>query len=760
MLSNGDILGGYRIISRLGAGATAVVYCGKHLLLGHQVAIKVLKAELAERADTAYRFLTEARAINEIGHPNIVEIHDFSKTEKQKQPLFYMVMEFLEGQPLRSYLKETGPLPVEEAFSIASQVASALSAVHATARIHRDLKSDNIFLVSGENSKIVKLLDFGTVKELQSDMPRVLETDPGLSLGTPAYMAPEQILQEGEVDHRTDIYALGVVLYEMLTGRLPFDGDSFGKLMIQVVKTAPPPLSKPNRELPRGVEALVLRCLEKDPEDRYQSADELMQAIDELRCEHCGQIHVQGGCSSGVLAEMLPLQVESAAGKPPSAGSAFGNGGAAAADLEMTSAEDAMLPSASDRRRVRLRWMLTLLGLLVLTAGALPLWRYLSPSPTPLAATSKRPADVPIAALKKIVGEVQHRPREQVEFSTAKKGMDLFHLDAIKTGARSYAQVSFKAGGKLEVQDWTTVLVEAPDPEEKLPVARVKKGTVYTVVQPGRALRVISPGGRESVVRAEGDRPMKLRMRKRGDGLELAVLDGKAKVGTAGKTALVGSGHFVDVGRRPMAPAKLPPYPELVSPVVDGTVTGSIVLRWRALGNAKKFHVQVNRSSLFVGNRIDTQTGETYLVLPPGTIKPERYIWRVSAINAAGREGEFGFARRFTLAASKALTYSAEDFTPRANIIVSVIKETARVPFRWPVMARKRTLVVTQGKRVVARRAARGRGVAVWLKPGDYYWKLVDRDGTPAFPPRRLILRRRTPPKVIPRVYWPKQKDR
>jgi eukaryotic-like serine/threonine-protein kinase len=277
----GDVLGQYRIIDLLARGGMGVIYRAQHVRLGRQVALKVLKPSLVVRSDVVERFFTEARAVNEIGHPNIVDVIDFVEVADQQPPLVYMVMELLAGQDLARRIRTRGPLDPAEAVAIADRVADALAATHRRKILHRDLKPENVFLAEpGEGGPRIKLLDFGIASAFGEKKEQRL-TDPGSAVGTPAYMAPEQVL-ERELDERTDIYALGVLLYEMLTGAVPFAGSSSAETLMKQVQEQPEPVGRRRRVLPPVpplLEQVVMTCLQKDPRQRYQNMGQVRAAL-------------------------------------------------------------------------------------------------------------------------------------------------------------------------------------------------------------------------------------------------------------------------------------------------------------------------------------------------------------------------------------------------------------------------------------------------------------------------------------------------
>ncbi|MEM6294061.1 MAG: protein kinase [Myxococcota bacterium] len=279
----GAVLGGrYEVLGKLGVGGMASVYEGRRVGLHNRVAIKVLRSELCEDPTNVKRFLREARASSVIEHENIVDIVDFGSTESLP---VYFVMEFLEGDDLRKEIKKNGPMAWGRARPILGQIVSALAAAHDKAIVHRDVKPANIFLVRRANGEdFVKVLDFGIAKVVEETLGGLTQghTMTNGLLGTVAYMAPEQA-RGGTIDARTDIYAVGVMAYQMLTGRVPFKGTNPYMVLEQHVQERPRPPSELNPDIPAFAETIVMRCLEKAPEDRYQSMNELAEVLDHAR---------------------------------------------------------------------------------------------------------------------------------------------------------------------------------------------------------------------------------------------------------------------------------------------------------------------------------------------------------------------------------------------------------------------------------------------------------------------------------------------
>jgi eukaryotic-like serine/threonine-protein kinase len=267
----------FRIVARLGSGGMGTVYEAEHVYIKKRVALKLLHAETMAHPDAMTRFQREALAASTIGHENIVAIDDFGRLPDGQ---VYLTMEFLDGLSLADLLRH-GPMPLEQVLDVAIQTCHGLGAAHAQGIIHRDMKPENIYLVDGLGR--VKILDFGIAKVVRGDACTNL-TKTGAIFGTPNYMAPEQALGR-RIDHRVDIYSMGVILYEMLTGQLPFRSDSFVAILTQHVMEPPEPPRRaaPERGIPVDVEALVLRAMEKDPAARVADMREMVSALVEMR---------------------------------------------------------------------------------------------------------------------------------------------------------------------------------------------------------------------------------------------------------------------------------------------------------------------------------------------------------------------------------------------------------------------------------------------------------------------------------------------
>jgi serine/threonine protein kinase len=274
-LRPGIRLGPYEVVAFLGAGGMGEVYRAQDARFGREVAVKVLPRAFSQDRERLKRFEREARAVSALNHPNVVTIFDVGSTGD----LHYAVSELLEGETLRARLA-AGPLAVRDALGLARDVVAGLVAAHERGIVHRDLKPENVFVTRDER---LKILDFGLAKQMEpapSDATTaVLRTHPGMVLGTVGYMSPEQV-RGLPADHRSDIFSFGVVLHEMLTGRRAFSGDSQADALSAILRDQPPPASESNPEVPPELDALGQRCLRKRPEERFQTARELGEALE------------------------------------------------------------------------------------------------------------------------------------------------------------------------------------------------------------------------------------------------------------------------------------------------------------------------------------------------------------------------------------------------------------------------------------------------------------------------------------------------
>src|SRR5712671_1753954 len=272
----------YTIVSKIGEGGMGVVWRARDSKLGRDVAIKVLPASLSENTDRLNRFEQEAQAAGALNHPNILVIHHIGIHDGAP----YIVSELLEGETLRDRMAGAA-LPQRKAIDYALQIARGLAAAHEKGIVHRDIKPDNIFITDDGR---VKILDFGLAKltsapdgtQSQTEVPtRKVNTDPGTVMGTMGYMSPEQ-LKSQPADHRSDIFSFGAILYEMLSGKRAFRGDSMAETMSAILREDPPDLSETNKTVSPALERLVHHCLEKNPTERFHSARDLAFAIESL----------------------------------------------------------------------------------------------------------------------------------------------------------------------------------------------------------------------------------------------------------------------------------------------------------------------------------------------------------------------------------------------------------------------------------------------------------------------------------------------
>jgi eukaryotic-like serine/threonine-protein kinase len=278
------VSGRYELRAVLGTGGMGAVYHARDLHEGVDVAIKILRAELAGNAEATHRFLREARTTASLDHPNIVRT-----IEAGLEPgsgLLFLVMERLEGETAEEALERRGKFPLDEALRIAAAVLRGLSAAHQAGVIHRDLKPANVFLTGST----VKLIDFGIAKSAKTTGPFKLTT-PGVVLGTPQYLSPEQARGEPNLDARVDVYAVGILLYELLSGQLPFDHPCYMQVIAAICREAPPPLAaRVPGGVPPEVEAIIATAMHKDRTQRFPSAVEMLEAIDALAAGAGGSI--------------------------------------------------------------------------------------------------------------------------------------------------------------------------------------------------------------------------------------------------------------------------------------------------------------------------------------------------------------------------------------------------------------------------------------------------------------------------------------
>jgi len=266
-------LGRYEIVGELGKGAMGIVYCARDPLLDRTVAIKTINMELAQEEMKEYeaRFYQEAKAAGGLNHPNIVIIYDIGKSGN----IAYMAMELLQGKELKTLMSKATALPVAYAVDVAAQIAEGLGYAHEHGIVHRDVKPANIMIVRGE---LVKITDFGIARMRSANV----QTQVGTVLGSPRYMSPEQVAGK-RAEPRSDTFSLGAIIYEMLTGRPPFNGEDVTSVMFQILNFMPPPPSALNAEVPEMLDFIIAKALAKSSADRYANASEL--AADLRECQ-------------------------------------------------------------------------------------------------------------------------------------------------------------------------------------------------------------------------------------------------------------------------------------------------------------------------------------------------------------------------------------------------------------------------------------------------------------------------------------------
>ncbi len=356
------------------------VWAARNQLTDRDFAIKFLLPSLARSQESLQRFFHEARACGQIKHPGIVEVYDMGQADDGSP---YLVMELLEGEGLDRRIKEGGPIPPVEAAAWIAFIARGLEEAHVRGLIHRDLKPENIFLSRDATGEIVpKILDFGISKAIGAKTIDLIRTTAGAVLGSPAYMSPEQARGEAEIDGRSDVWSLGVILYEALTGRLPFKGTNYNALMVAIITAPAPPITEITPEMPRDLAAVVERALAKDRDRRIGTARELAERLE------------------AVLATMPP-----ASGRAHTLKTGAGlitTRSAKLAAITQGTWTDGRGPAPRSRAGVLGLGALILAALLGATAAAL-----LRPSPAPVAARASMMVTASLARLARDVGEIR-----------------------------------------------------------------------------------------------------------------------------------------------------------------------------------------------------------------------------------------------------------------------------------------------------------------------------------------------------------------
>jgi serine/threonine-protein kinase len=412
ILSGDEVIDGkYRIVRLIGEGGMGAVYEGLHALIHRRVAIKVLHASIVERAEAALRFEREAQAAGRIGSPHIVEVLDLGSLPSGAR---YMVMEFLEGESLGARLETLKVLSPGDLFPLAAQLLDGLIAAHGAGIVHRDLKPDNVFLHKRVNGDFVKLLDFGISKFGQlSEDSGLSMTRTGAVMGTPFYMAPEQARGSKQVDHRADLYAVGVILYECLTGQVPFRASSFNELMFKIALEDPRPIRALAPNVDEALADIVSRAMSREPAHRYGSAIELRQAL--------------ANWARAADPARASLVAPPPANSPSTLPSSSRNSGPDSLNVGATTAtwssNDSGMSELFDthmRKRRRTRWLLGLVAAAVaVTGGVLLVGAATDDATTPVATTVGSPNNAtPVPKLEKPAptkSETAEQPRIDVE---------------------------------------------------------------------------------------------------------------------------------------------------------------------------------------------------------------------------------------------------------------------------------------------------------------------------------------------------------
>ena len=269
-----EYIGRYKVLKLLGKGAMGIVYKAVDPAIDREVAIKTIKVSLDEEELALYeaRFAQEIKTVGKLNHPHIVPIYDVGRTEQ----FAYMAMEFIDGQELKAYMMGAKPLHVATAVDLVAQIADGLAFAHTREIVHRDVKPSNIMVAVSEDRMVAKVMDFGIARAPSS----AVKTQTGMIVGSPRYMSPEQVIGKN-IGPRSDVFSLGVVLYEMLTGIAPFDADTVSSIMYQTVHVREEPCSKANTDVPPPLDAIVGRALAKNPDERYPTMKDFYRALRE-----------------------------------------------------------------------------------------------------------------------------------------------------------------------------------------------------------------------------------------------------------------------------------------------------------------------------------------------------------------------------------------------------------------------------------------------------------------------------------------------
>ena len=442
----------YRVVRQIGRGGMGIVYEGEHIGLGKRVAIKLMLEKYTHDGEATRRFQREAIAASKIGNPHIIDVIDVGVAADGRS---FVVMELLSGLPLSQVIEMTGPLPPWRAVAIMRQVLRAVGAAHAKGIIHRDLKPDNIFIISqDDHHDFVKLLDFGISKMIDPDEQVAFTklTTTGVVMGTPLYMAPEQAMGM-PIERHADLYACGVILYEMLAGKPPFEGATYAHLVAKLITQQPPLLSDVRPGLPGALVTAVHRALEKEPRDRFQSAEQFLATLP---------------------GDKTPSMIE------------------LAGTLDSSSGQVAVLPQPrlqASRRGLGKKWPLYVVLASAVAAGGVLTFLTLQPAdePAPIAAPTAAPA-TPVEPAGAAGPSVQPIPEPTATVTTG-----LLHVTSVPVGATVWVDGVEKGKSPLQITlapgpYKVRVTLDGHEPSTELPTEVLAKERTSVVLPLGPKL--------------------------------------------------------------------------------------------------------------------------------------------------------------------------------------------------------------------------------------------------------------------------------
>jgi eukaryotic-like serine/threonine-protein kinase len=487
MLSTGEIIDGkYRIVRLIGEGGMGAVYEGENMRIHRRVAIKVLHAAVASQGEAVARFEREAQAAGRIGSDHIVEVIDLGALPSGDR---YLVMEFLDGEGLGARIKARGRLAPAELLPIARQLLVGLGAAHGAGIIHRDLKPDNVFLLRSRNghSDFVKLLDFGISKfsALGGDSGFSM-TRTGAVMGTPYYMAPEQAKGSRELDHRVDLYAVGVILYEALTGAVPFNADTFNELLFKIVLEEARPLEVVDPTIDRGFAAIVSKAMAREPALRFQSASEFVQALEQWSAGG-GHALVE---ALGLGAPPPTLSASALLGRGPGALTAPTLGTGTPGTWAQTGPKfDTALEALPKKSQTGLFVALGAVGLLVVGGGS-----FFAISALRASGEAEKAAAAAAASAQKAAEETARTQKVELEAEKAKTEAAAREADRIRADAeRAKADAEAAKASAAALAASASAAALAPKPR----VAVAPRPTAKPAAKPNPASGSTTSGGRK-----------------------------------------------------------------------------------------------------------------------------------------------------------------------------------------------------------------------------------------------------------------------